>query len=87
MLTIETGEKLDTQGTNQVSNPVLKRKRTSSLLNEGNENIKVAKFCIDDDEEKKEYEKILNDSSKQIFRDSFIFDKGGRAIVMIWYYS
>jgi hypothetical protein len=83
MLATETGEKLETQ----TKSPVQKRKRAASVLSEGTDNIKVAKFCLDDEEEKAEYEKILNNSALQIFRDEFIFDKLGKAQVVIWYYS
>ena len=46
---------------------------------------KVKKFNLDKEEEKTDYESILNDPNCIITRDSFAYDKMGRALVTIWY--
>jgi len=46
---------------------------------------KVKKFNLDKDEEKAEYEDILNNPNCIITRDSFAYDKMGRSLITIWY--
>lgn len=46
---------------------------------------KVKKFNLDKEEEKIEYESILNNHNCTITRDSFSYDKMGRALITIWY--
>lgn len=67
--------------------PQQKRAKASSLLKDSNDVVKVAKFVLDDKDEKAKYEAILNNSAFEIFRDEFIFDKLGHAQIVIWYYD
>ena len=84
MQEIEIGEKSIVQ---TPTTPTQKRAKASSLLRDSSEVVKVAKFCLDDADEKAKYEATLNNSAFQIFRDEFIFDKLGHAQIVIWYYD
>jgi len=64
-----------------------KKTKNSSLLLDSTELVKVAKFCLDEETEKAEYEKVLNNPALQIFRDEFVFDKLGHSQIVIWYYD
>ncbi len=71
----------------QTQSPVTKRKNNSSLLLDSADFTKVAKFCLDEESEKTEYEEILNNPAFQIFRDEFVYDRLGHAQITIWYYD
>lgn len=86
MEAITTGEKLGEQKAQTKKTPK-KKTKNSSLLLDSTELVKVAKFCLDDDTEKAEYEKVLNDPALKIFRDEFVFDKLGHSQIVIWYYD
>jgi len=45
--------------------------------------IKVAKFCLEDENDKQLYEKVLNDPSCDVIRDEFTYDKAGRPLITI----
>lgn len=45
----------------------------------------VAKFILDDPEDRERYEDILNDPTFTIIKSEFTYDKMGRAIITIWY--
>ena len=47
--------------------------------------IKVKKFCLDDESDKALYESVLNDELCEIIRDEFTYDKAGRAMITVWY--
>jgi len=65
----------------------MKKRNNSSLLLDSEEIVRVKKFCLDELEEKTEYENLLNNSHVQIIRDEFIFDKLGHAQIVIWYHD
>jgi hypothetical protein len=67
--------------------PVQHRRKNSNLLLDSSDVVKVAKFCLDDEKEKAEYEAILNNSAYQIFRDEFVYDRLGHAQIVIWFYT
>lgn len=90
MLKTINGEKLESQTI--VKNPTEqtppeKRKRNSSILLDSSDKVKIGKFCLEDEEEKTEYEIILNNPALQIFRDEFQYDRLGKAQIVIWYYD
>ena len=45
--------------------------------------VKVEKFCLEEEYDKTEYEKILNDPSCEVIRDEFTYDRAGRPIITI----
>lgn len=47
---------------------------------------RIKKFCLDVEEDKAEYEKILNDSSCNVKRDDVYHSpKTGQTFITIWY--
>lgn len=80
----QTGEKLELP---KETTQKTKKKSNSKILLDSSETIKVAKFCLDEDTEKAEYEKVLNNPALQIFRDEFVYDKLGHPQIVIWYYD
>jgi hypothetical protein len=76
---------LETPTTTQT--PKITKKNNSSLLIDSTDTIKVAKYCLDEETEKAEYEKVLNNPALQIFRDEFVYDKLGHPQIVVWYYD
>lgn len=70
---------------NEQSSTVTQKKKKSalSLMTDGLQRVK--KFSLDDDGDKWEYEKILNDPNCKITRDEFTYDKMGGALITIWF--
>lgn len=46
---------------------------------------KVKKFNLDKEDEKTEYEAILNNPKCSVIKDHFAYDKMGRALITVWY--
>jgi hypothetical protein len=47
----------------------------------------VRKFMLDDDSDREAYEAIINDPECLVYNENFTYDKAGRAIITIWFYS
>ena len=86
MLEVKIGKELEKKKLIILKNPTQK-KNNSSILFDSTETVKVAKFYLDDESEKAEYEKILNNSAMQIFRDEFVYDRIGHPQIVVWYYD
>ena len=66
---------------------IQKKQNNSSILLDSADTVKVKKFYLDDESEKAEYEKILNNPAYQVFRDEFVYDRIGHPQIVIWYYD
>lgn len=42
---------------------------------------------LDDDSDREAYEAIINDPECLVYNENFTYDKAGRAIITIWFYS
>ncbi len=46
---------------------------------------KVKKYNLDKEDEKEEYESILNNPKCVVTKDQFAYDKFGRPLITVWY--
>lgn len=47
----------------------------------------VRKFTLDYEDEREEYENVVNNEDYIVYKENFTYDKAGRAIITIWFYG